>query len=378
MPPCANCRQASGTGRHRTRPGSRVSRGSQEVSSYAIDDGQRLLLFDPLGVPREIEELAAGRENGHRADVPVARARHAEPGRAARRAGVRSPARNSRGLMERFGITAEQAAGGGPDLRLAAGCGLARKDLGPLPAIGYPSGSRRSSERIRRDLVQWIESQRAVIAGDSLGDFGQGLEINVRWLNEGRDARGGRRRRCARCSSFRSSSCSRPTEPPPTEPPSSGRSDLRSILITTGRGLPGAGAQWSSASACVQGLSSDIATRYSGPSLGASSHHGSSQTCMCGNCAIVDQMYTRSTSVTSLIAAMTLPVVAGEGRGLFGVHLGEVEKMATGLEDSRACGCPASGTWRARQVPSSWIQPPGGLSSPRRAGRTSRAQPKGR
>ena len=35
---------------------------SQEVSSYAIDDGQRLLLFDPLGVPGEIEGLAAGRE----------------------------------------------------------------------------------------------------------------------------------------------------------------------------------------------------------------------------------------------------------------------------------------------------------------------------
>jgi len=32
------------------------------VSSYAIDDGDRLLLFDPLAVPSEIEELVAGRE----------------------------------------------------------------------------------------------------------------------------------------------------------------------------------------------------------------------------------------------------------------------------------------------------------------------------
>jgi hypothetical protein len=33
------------------------------VSSYAVDDGdERLLLFDPLAVPREIEELAAARE----------------------------------------------------------------------------------------------------------------------------------------------------------------------------------------------------------------------------------------------------------------------------------------------------------------------------
>jgi hypothetical protein len=32
------------------------------VSSYAIDEGERLLLFDSLAVPSEIEELAAGRE----------------------------------------------------------------------------------------------------------------------------------------------------------------------------------------------------------------------------------------------------------------------------------------------------------------------------
>ena len=32
------------------------------MSSYAIDDGERLLLFDPLGVPSELLELAAGRE----------------------------------------------------------------------------------------------------------------------------------------------------------------------------------------------------------------------------------------------------------------------------------------------------------------------------
>jgi glyoxylase-like metal-dependent hydrolase (beta-lactamase superfamily II) len=32
------------------------------------------------------------------------------------------------------------------------------------------------------DLVLWIESRRAVIAGDTLVDFGQGLEIPVEWL----------------------------------------------------------------------------------------------------------------------------------------------------------------------------------------------------
>jgi hypothetical protein len=32
------------------------------VSSYAIDDGERLLLFDPLAVPGELEDRAARRE----------------------------------------------------------------------------------------------------------------------------------------------------------------------------------------------------------------------------------------------------------------------------------------------------------------------------
>ena len=34
----------------------------QNVSSYAIDDGERLLLFDPLKVPSEIQDRAADRE----------------------------------------------------------------------------------------------------------------------------------------------------------------------------------------------------------------------------------------------------------------------------------------------------------------------------
>jgi hypothetical protein len=41
------------------RPGdSSLEWERQEVSSYAIDDGNRLVLFDPLALPSEIEELA--------------------------------------------------------------------------------------------------------------------------------------------------------------------------------------------------------------------------------------------------------------------------------------------------------------------------------
>ena len=35
------------------------------------------------------------------------------------------------------------------------------------------------------DTVLWVESQRAVISGDTLVDFGRGLEINERWLRPG-------------------------------------------------------------------------------------------------------------------------------------------------------------------------------------------------
>ena len=35
------------------------------------------------------------------------------------------------------------------------------------------------------DTVLWLESRRAVISGDTLVDFGQGLEINERWLRPG-------------------------------------------------------------------------------------------------------------------------------------------------------------------------------------------------
>jgi hypothetical protein len=33
--------------------------------------------------------------------------------------------------------------------------------------------------------VLWIESHRAVVAGDTLADFGEGPAINTRWLTEG-------------------------------------------------------------------------------------------------------------------------------------------------------------------------------------------------
>jgi glyoxylase-like metal-dependent hydrolase (beta-lactamase superfamily II) len=45
-----------------------------------------------------------------------------------------------------------------------------------------PVGVEAFSGRLPNDVVLWIESRGAVIAGDTLVDFGRGLEIPVEWL----------------------------------------------------------------------------------------------------------------------------------------------------------------------------------------------------
>jgi len=48
---------------HASRPEwTAAERWPQEVSSYAVDDGERSLLFDPLSVPDRLLALARGRE----------------------------------------------------------------------------------------------------------------------------------------------------------------------------------------------------------------------------------------------------------------------------------------------------------------------------
>jgi glyoxylase-like metal-dependent hydrolase (beta-lactamase superfamily II) len=45
-----------------------------------------------------------------------------------------------------------------------------------------PVGLEAFPGREHNDVVLWIEERRAVIAGDSLADFGRGLEIPAEWL----------------------------------------------------------------------------------------------------------------------------------------------------------------------------------------------------
>jgi glyoxylase-like metal-dependent hydrolase (beta-lactamase superfamily II) len=154
----------------------------KNVSSYAVDDGERLLLVDPLGVPAELEERAAARETAivltapwHERDARGLVERLGAP--------VYTPLPDTaEDLMRKYGITAEQAGDGSPDVvwLLKEGIGEARLyaagdrlDIGVRPFPGHKAN----------DLVLWVESHRAVISGDTLADLGEGLAINPRWLD---------------------------------------------------------------------------------------------------------------------------------------------------------------------------------------------------
>jgi glyoxylase-like metal-dependent hydrolase (beta-lactamase superfamily II) len=157
---------------------------SENVSSYAIDDGARLLLFDPLGVPSELLTLAADRDTAivltapwHERDAQLLVERLGAP--------VFTPLPDSaQYLMDTYGITAEQAGDGSPDL-----VWLLREQRGDArpysPGDHLPFGADVFRGHKPNDTVLWVESRRAVISGDTLVDFGQGLEINEGWLRPG-------------------------------------------------------------------------------------------------------------------------------------------------------------------------------------------------
>lgn len=84
--------------------------------------------------------------------------------------------------MEKFGLTAEQAGDGSPDVVWLLKGGIGEAHL-------YAAGDRLDvgveafPGQKPNDTVLWIESHCTVIAGDTLVDFGRGFEINPRWLS---------------------------------------------------------------------------------------------------------------------------------------------------------------------------------------------------
>jgi glyoxylase-like metal-dependent hydrolase (beta-lactamase superfamily II) len=130
-----------------------------EVTSYAIDDGERLLLFDPTDPPRSVAELASRREPVIVLTCPWHR-------------------RDAVGLAERLGAKIYVPP---PD----------EHDPNPVPGELFRAGDRlsfgvRAFEGFEPiDLVLYVESRRAVVAGDTLIDRGNGLQVHPAWPGPG-------------------------------------------------------------------------------------------------------------------------------------------------------------------------------------------------
>ena len=243
--------------------------------------------------------------------------------------------------MEKFGITAEQAAGGSPDLRWLRTADTLEKTW-VLAGDRLPVGVEAFLGKDPKDLVHLDREPACGHCRRLTRRLRPGPGDQRQVATRRSDARGGRPgdAPAARASG-------RARAPDARGPHRPSRPRARPGLELDPHDDP-ARTAWSrravfSASACVQGFSSDIATRYSGPSFGSvlppreqpdvhvrELRHRRPDVHPVRLCDFFDRRD-------------DLARRCGEGRGLFGVHLGEVEKVATGLEDNRACGCPALG-----------------------------------
>lgn len=139
------------------------------VSSYAIELGRDLVLFDPLSVPAGLRE---------RASVVILTAPHHE--RDSRLLGLpvhTAPADTWQDWVEKFGVDPERVRGmESEDLAwLRAGEGL-----GHFHGPGrWPFGIHAYAGRENNDLIFWIPAIRAIVTGDTLSDFGTGLDIQL-------------------------------------------------------------------------------------------------------------------------------------------------------------------------------------------------------
>ena len=130
-----------------------------EVSSYAIDDGRRLLLIDPVFPPSPVAELAAERETVVVLTCPW-------------------HVRDALKIVEQFGASVFS-----PSLAFAKEVAVEVNAFGAGDRL--PIGIEAFPGMEPDDLVLWSESHRALLAGDTLIDRGQGFEFPREWANKG-------------------------------------------------------------------------------------------------------------------------------------------------------------------------------------------------
>ena len=129
------------------------------VDSFAIDDGQRLLLLDPLAPPSLVDEIAAAREPVVVLTTPWHQ-------------------RDRQSLVERLGATVYVPSPDKGDPDPVAGHVFRAGDTLPVGVEAFPGMEPN-------DLVLWIESHKALVVGDTLIDRGKGLEFPVDWADKG-------------------------------------------------------------------------------------------------------------------------------------------------------------------------------------------------
>jgi glyoxylase-like metal-dependent hydrolase (beta-lactamase superfamily II) len=130
-----------------------------EVSSYAVDDGERLLLIDPTTPPSPVAELMGERETVIVLTCPW-------------------HARDTHSLAARLGVPVFAPPPDGPTDGANAVRVFNAGDRLPVGVEAFPGLEPN-------DLVLWIESRRAIVAGDTLIDRGSGLEFPSDWANKG-------------------------------------------------------------------------------------------------------------------------------------------------------------------------------------------------
>ena len=121
------------------------------VSSYAIDDGARLLLFDPLEPPAEIATLVEERETAIFLTCPWHR-------------------RDAEALAKRYGAPLYVPPPDEGDPSPVEGTVFREGDRLPVGVEAFPGMEPN-------DLMLWVESRRALVAGDTLQDRGNGLQF---------------------------------------------------------------------------------------------------------------------------------------------------------------------------------------------------------
>ena len=139
------------------------------VSSYAVEAGDDLLLFDPLAVPHEVRERASA--------VLLTAPYHERDARRLCLPVHTPPADTWEDWVEKFGVDPDRVRGMESDdlawLRAGEGDGHFH---GPGP---WPFGITAYAGREDNDLILWVPQVSALVTGDSLSDFGDGLDVQL-------------------------------------------------------------------------------------------------------------------------------------------------------------------------------------------------------